>query len=485
MSLQAGQLSGLVIGLISTAVVSRLLGPEKYGVLALFLAVAQFAVIVGINWTSSAVIRFGKEEFLRTGAIRRVFWTRLVVIAPWLVVEVAALYLGQKPFLSLTGLSSEYLTLVIAMMLVLVLADQTDGSLQAVGQWNRYAWRGTVEKVTFLVGLLLIGLLFESSPVGIVVVLAVAASLARIIFGGLPILRQPGLVLPPIFDQGMLRRILKYSWPQIFVFTLGYASAFVEPFLIKWYFGIGKVGIYQVAYQMNLFFVAVLAPIPTLLFPLVTSLIVQNREDLEVWCLARTIPQFVFAMNIVIVLTMVGVTLIFRPLLGDAYSDGLTPLLILLSSASFQVITMLYSPFLAAYELTKESAAVNCIGGLVVHFLPEVILISWWGINGAAASWLIWYVFSASVYVWVINKQLSTRQYSVLTYPLMAIACLLILLIFESLPIQVGLSLGLILAALSFAKWQRVFCINDLVVFDATNAPPLLRRIAAKAYALL
>jgi uncharacterized membrane protein YgaE (UPF0421/DUF939 family) len=67
----------------------------------------------------------------------------------------------------------------------------------------------------------------------------------------------------------------------------------------------------------------------------------------------------------------------------------------------------------------------------------------------------------------------------------MAIACLLILLIFESLPIQVGLSLGLILAALSFAKWQRVFCINDLVVFDATNAPPLLRRIAAKAYALL
>ena len=115
-SLQAGQSASLLTGAVSVAVVSRLLGADRYGVLTLFLAVAQYAVIFSVSWTSASVIRFGRDEFLRTASLRKVFWTRLAIVGPCVAVAFAAIWLAQGPITSLMDLPPACLGLVMAVI---------------------------------------------------------------------------------------------------------------------------------------------------------------------------------------------------------------------------------------------------------------------------------------------------------------------------------------------------------------------------------
>lgn len=483
-SLQAGQGVALILSALSVAVVSRVLGPDKYGRLTLFLTLAQYVVILTVNWTSAAVIRFGRDEYLRDASIHRVFWTRTALVLPCLAVAAVVLAAAQQPIAAWTGLPRDDLLLLFAMILALAAADHVDGSLQAAGLWRRYAWLAVVEKSVFLAGLALVAALVSEVPVRVALALAVAAQATRVLAGGIAVLRS-GLVRHAVIDAGVQRAILAYSWPQIFTFTIGYFSAFAEPFLIRKYLTLEAVGVYQVPFQVSLFSIALLTPMATLMFPAVTSLRFRNREDLLVMLLGRIVPQFVFVMNIALVLAMALATVLFRPVFGEAYAAGLTPLLILMAAVSFQTVSTLYGPVLAAYDLTKQSAALNTVGGIFAHLVPEILLIAAWGISGAAASWLIWYACSATVSVWVIARRIQGATYSALLYPGIALAGLLIVTTAPTALARWLSTAALIGAAVGWARFHGLFRVRDMELLDTLGIPLPIRRGARRAYALL
>lgn len=472
--LQLGQAAGLATGVASIILVSRWLGPEQYGLLTLLTALAQYVVILSVNWTTSSVVRFGREEVIVHGGAQRVFGTRLLIALAGFAIAAVVVYAGWSYWPVANTLPPGSLGLALTLSLTLAVADHMDGTLQGTGAWRGYAWLGAIEKSAFLTLVGLAAMIGTHPSVRAAAIAAIVAQVLRIGIGGWHVARG-GLALPPRIDAVTARAILHYSWPQFLTFTVGYFSAFVEPFLISRWLDLASVGVYNVAYQASLMFAAVLIPIGSMLLPALTSLRSQQREDLVVVLLQRLVPQAVFLLAMVISGGMVIAGIALPWVFGDSYAGAVAPLVILLTAVSYQAITTMYGPVAAAYDMTREVAALNVVGGLAIHLAPQLVLIPLLGINGAAISWAIWYVGSALVLVTLAERRLHTRLRVVLLYPLIAPASAAVVL-------AAGPTAGpafvvvLIAAAFFLALRQGLFAQPDEALLKSVGVPAAVRR---------
>src|SRR4030042_3908178 len=81
----------ILISFVSIPLLVRILGVADYGRLNLFFMVCQVAAVVVTRWTSMAMVRFGKEEFVKWPRIRETFWARSAISFPVYAVIAAAL----------------------------------------------------------------------------------------------------------------------------------------------------------------------------------------------------------------------------------------------------------------------------------------------------------------------------------------------------------------------------------------------------------
>jgi O-antigen/teichoic acid export membrane protein len=480
LTLQTGQVVALVVGSAGLVLVSRLLGPERYGRLTLIFAVAQYMTILTANWTSASVIRFGRDEYIRTGSVRRIYWARLfLIVAGFLLATVVLVGMARLPLLA--GFSATSLVLVCALSLVLMLADHADGVLQATGFWTRFAWLGAIEKTGFIVAALTMWFVF--GELGLVAALG-AAILAQVVRVAAATASAAGLSLltKPAVDPETIRAVIRYSWPHLFTFTFGYFSAFCEPFLINAYVGVSSVGVYNVAFQVSLLCATLLSPVSQLLFPAITGYRVRHEEHVTAHMLERLVPQGVLLVNVALLFIMVGARFGMRAVFGAAYEGAVIPMMILLVAVGFQAVTICFSPVLAAYDMTRESALLNTVGGVAAHLVPQLILIPMLGVSGAAFSWVIWYVFSSVVCLLLVERRLNLRLRHVLVVP--AITGLgAWALVSERSTIIGPIAVVLILiAGVAWARARNIFSSADAELLASLGVPTAVRRLATAAY---
>ncbi|HEV3139161.1 MAG TPA: oligosaccharide flippase family protein, partial [Vicinamibacterales bacterium] len=356
-ALQLGQAVALAVGAAAVIVASRVLGPDVYGAYTLFVAVAQYAVILTVSWTTASMVRFGADEMTTSGRLTNAFWGRLAAMVPSIGLIVVALFAARRDVAAAMGIDAS-MAAIFAMIVALALADHSDSTLQAAGLWKRFAWLGAIEKAVFVAGIGFAGYALGVRSLRAAIAVALAAQAARITVAAVGIARARVVAAPAVHGP-TLQRLVAYSWPHLFTFTVGYFSAFVEPFIIKSYLAVRDVGIYQVAFQISLFCGALLSPLSALIFPAVTQLRVQRRREVVVTMLARLVPQFVFVVTMAAIVGMGLARALFVPVFGPQFAAALRPLLILLGALSFQAVVATYSPILAAYDLTKQSAALN------------------------------------------------------------------------------------------------------------------------------
>ena len=80
----------VIIGLllISTPLLTRILGKTGYGQLNLFNLVVNIAFICFVSWTSTSILRFGKEEYIKENKLNEVFWARNIIVFGGLLVSI-------------------------------------------------------------------------------------------------------------------------------------------------------------------------------------------------------------------------------------------------------------------------------------------------------------------------------------------------------------------------------------------------------------
>src|SRR2546426_11836011 len=72
-------------------VVSRSLGPDGYGRLAILMTAAQILLFLVSHWSITGVVHFAARESAAVGIVSETLWARTLLVAPALLLAVAAL----------------------------------------------------------------------------------------------------------------------------------------------------------------------------------------------------------------------------------------------------------------------------------------------------------------------------------------------------------------------------------------------------------
>jgi len=371
-SVLGARFASALLSLLSVLLMTRILDPDGYGVVAYVSVIALLIFTVTSAWTSTAVSRYGREEFEERGSTVTVTWSRARLTAPLL--GIAALIVVS---IKLAGgfppqLSWALTWLAIAFGVVLVASEHIVYSLEATGRMKMSAAQLLSRQVLVLGGLaaiLITGI--GDSTVVVASVLAAGAGISTLMFGS----RVTRISLwPPRSNAEVRRRILRFSVPLI-AFTLSqYAIRSVDLIVISAFVGASAVGVYAVAYQAY----SVLQQLTTASGPVLTPLFVSLRrggqEELVDRYVERAIPQLTLIAATLAGLAVAFVGVAVPVIFGDAFDGASDPLAILLLATVLGFVANLLAPVIVLHERTAAVGAVNVLAALV-NIVGDILLV--------------------------------------------------------------------------------------------------------------
>jgi len=243
------------------------------------------------------------------------------------------------------------------------------------------------------------------------------------------------------------------------------------------------VGIYNVAYQIQGYLIMIPMLSVSLMFPLMTSLIVTNSESKINWYKRVYSSQITFLWALVISVFIVLASLISW-IFGADYAAAVFPLNILLLGVAFQIITVVNSPVLSARGLMKEMAVINIIMA-AMNLGLDVLLIPLLGISGAAIATAAVLTLGAIGYSLVINKRLKINDFTSYAWLFPAIVSFTGSVFIRGLAYQAIFLVVVIIISILVAKRSTIFNMESLAILDSIDMPTFVRRMIKRVYSIL
>lgn len=470
--------SGL-IGFISLLLIVRILSPAGYGSYVLFISVASIIAVVTI-WTSSSIIRFGREEFITEGSIKKTFWANYGILLPAFALCLLLILIFRAWLSAYIGISQDACYLIFTYILLSNLSLNIPIAFQATGKMKHFSYLPLVFSGSFLVAIAVIYFMSVSVPVEMVICLLILGHLLVSIIG-LWLLRKD--ITPICLPRDWIRKCFSYSWPMIIGSTAGTIVQNIDQLVIRMFMPLALVGVYNIAYQLRNYLIMLPMLSISLMFPLMTSLMVTNKESKISWYKSVYSPQIVFLWALVISACMVLAPLISR-LFGADYAEAVFPFNILLLGAAFQIISIVNSPVLSANGWIKEMVATN-VAVFAINLSLDFLLIPQLGINGAAIATAAAIAFGAIGYSFFINKRLRINDFTSYVWLFPAMISFAGSVFIHGLVYRAVFLVMVITISIMVVKRASVFSLESLAILDSIDMPTSLRQIINRAYSLL
>ena len=277
LALISAQALGSLLSFSSVWLATRYLGPAGYGGVVALITAAQIAMMVAVSWTSISVARYGCEEFVRTGQIASTFWTRLIILAPNLVLVLATAPFWLPRLAGTLHLPANSTWLVLALLLVNVWWIHIQQALQGAKLMRAQGWLLALERALIFLVLSYLALSGSISDWNVSWLYVLGPAGASLV--GLIKLRK--LIWPAVrVDAALLSRMLRFSIPIIPTTLIGYLSSnYLDALFITHFLSQAKLGIYSVAYQLAGLTQQLPLLAGTLLTPLFVTLQTAKRGD--------------------------------------------------------------------------------------------------------------------------------------------------------------------------------------------------------------
>ena len=471
----------LIHGIISFAtlfLVVRVLQPEGYGVYVLFGSVASIIAVL-FQWTSVSIVRFGREEFITEGSIKKTFWANYSVLLPALALCFLPIFIFRAQLTQYIGIPMSYYYLIFAFILISNLSNTIPVVFQAVGKMRHLAYLPQISGGVFLVALVAIYLKSIPVPVELLIGILIATHLC-IVVPGLWLLRKA--ISPPSFSGEWLKRCLSYSYPLAFGSVGGALVKHVDQIIIGIFMPVAFVGIYNVAYRMQDYIFGLPSLSRRLMFPLMTSLVVTGKEAEIDRYIRNYVPQIAFFWSLILSLFMIfGRELL--SIFGSTYVAGFLPFSILLLAASLQIFSIIESPILNSYGLTKAIAGM-AVATMVINLGLDYLLIPRIGISGAAIATGISLILNVIMRSLVVKKWTGINDFP--NYPWAFPAVIGFAAVFiESVSLRVLLLLAIVIGSLAVAKKSAIFSSDSLTILESIEMPVYIRKVVRRVYSLL
>ena len=469
----------VLLALASVPLVTRLMGTEGYGKFSVFLMAAQFMIFAFVSWTSGAVIRYGKEEFVKEGKINKVFWARSLILGICCVIGLVVLFVLRDWLGRYIGAPGWIVWFLAGYFLIYALSEFLFYVFQAVGRLKTMALAELTEAAVLLTALLAVKF-FVGYSLPILATVIAAYIFCKISADLFFVSRLDLRIFFPVEIDGFtLKRILNFSYPLIFGIMAGYASTWLDVAIVKHNLDFNQVGLYALAFKLANFSQYIGSILNVVLGPIIIGFLALGNQELIIRYIRRIVPQLMFLWLIMVFFIFVLGRPLLPVLFGRSFGDSVLPFSILILGYFMNILVVLYNPVFTAYEMVKRETILNVLMaafglGLAFVFIPA------FGINGAAWAKVFAFSFGGAAFLFFGNRRLNIVDFRPFLI-FLPLAFLFAAVYF--LPGLAGAISGVsafLISGFAVAKIIDLFRPEDKAIFEKIDMPVFVRRFLYK-----
>lgn len=471
--------------IISESIQARYLGPANYGKVALVYSAISLLFLCAFNWLTVSIIRFGKEEYIKEGHLRKTtttyFLTSLLSFLPMLYI----FYVLKDQIFNFLEIEYPHAFLVIVIgVLIMVAKTFVLETLKAIRliKVQTFLFR-IVSKVFILAGMLLFLFNWLDISINYVIAILLLSDLVVAVIGLYFIKLR--YIFPFILDKENLKTVVTFSIPMFFGAWSGYIVNYIDSYAIKYYMAMEDVGIYNAAYKVfSTLKSFISAGITAIMVPIIIAMKADNQHGKMEMFLKRVVPQGVFAGFIFTSLSITFAGFGFRLVYGGEYDDAVLPFQILAASLVITMLSSLQTGFYWALEMTKLLSVLGILIG-IINALGDILLVKYLGILGPSLVSLFVFTLNPVILFFIIHKRMKVKRMLALFF----CAAIFVVLGINVLPIHEWIRILLTLSFMSvvslFTLRYNLFNKADVVYFDGISMPKGVKNIFQKIILLL
>lgn len=408
------------LALLVVSLLSRLVGPEGVGQWSMLVAVSTFFHSLFLNWTQAPAVRFGREEWLESNNLSKTWRDR----SPFILLgfTLAILLLAFRPFSffeQLTSLPSSWWTLSLIYLFGLWCLAEVQSLLTITEKFKPLAVLPLFADAIFVSFLFFLIYVSgeewnESAITGLV-------TLTALFWGGVWLkefisTRSWGKQVS-INDS---IRVLKFGWPMIPTFIIGYSIDWGDHFLLQHFKDAQQVGFFHAGYQVMLAMMALASPLVVIFLP---KLIERKGKDLnaEKDFLSRIVPMVATLWLFAIIPSIAIIPWFFELVFGNEFLSALPTFYVLCAAIPGAIFASLLTVLFNAQGRLGRTGWFHAFMFLT-NISISIFLIPKWGSLGAAIGTSVSYLFVQGLYIFDQYKylNLSSTKSTLLFY----IACI-------------------------------------------------------------
>ena len=395
-----GTFLNLLLGLITTPLITRIVDPVEYGQLSIFTMYSNIALIVFLLGMDQAVIRF--YYVADTLEYKRALLFRCVLI-PAITTIAASMFV----ILSLTfdiinfEFSSAIMVLLCAYTLIQVVYRFSQNILRLEYNSKMYSALNIIQKISYIVLAVPLLLLVKRNYLLILVCATVGAALICLLVS-IFVKKDMWNIFVNDDRACMISReeLLRYSLPLIVSMGITVLFQAIDKISLNYFCTYSEVGIYSSTMSLVNIFAVIQTTFNTLWAPMATEHYTKDKEDRTFYQKGNQV--------ITVVMFFIGISLIlckdvFAMLLGEKYRQAayilpfLTfhPIMYTISETTVTGIS-----FMKKSKMQIIIAATAC----VTNIIGNTFLVPKYGCQGAAISTGISYIVFFTMRTLISNK---------------------------------------------------------------------------------
>jgi len=397
-----------VIPLLLLPILTRVLKPEDYGIMAMFATVqAFFGPFIGLG-TVSSIERY---YFDRNQIDFPVYLSQIVYFSIFTTIVFGGIFFAFSNYISsITKIPSSILWITIIVSFGTVINRLNLIIYRVQNKSLAFAGISILETVVYFCLMLILILVFKLNWIADFYSQIIVYSL--LMFYGIYVLKMQKLFAFKLtFNKKYLFSALSYGLP-MFVHTFGlFFVNMIDKVLLTHYIGIRATGIYSIGFKMStimLFFVSAFnnAYVPWLYSKLATK----NRKDYNDAIYSTRLACILIILFSIFILFLLP--FIYPILIGRQFSDSLIISKIIIIGEMFNSFYLLLMNYILFEKKTYYIMLITLVSS-ILSILINIILIPLFSIQGAAFTLLIIY-FIKFVLTYYFSKKIRSDKKIVL-----------------------------------------------------------------------
>lgn len=420
-----GNVSILILGLISTPIITRMVSTVDYGYFSMFtLITSMFTVLLIFGFDHSYARFFCNEEKQNIGA----FLYKCIRIPIYIAILFSILFIIFGNYISVIAFErkSSFIVLLILIQTIVGLLNRFALlNVRMKQKAKKYSYLQIVNKLIFIISVLCI-FFFEKSFYSIII----ATVFSNIITTVIAIITEREVWNIKNFAYSAqkkcntdFKKIVTYGSPMVLTFLLGWLFQYIDRFFIKSYQGFSELGVYTAAFSIVSLLNVIQNSFTTFWAPVSFEKYKSNSMDYDFFKNINDIVSLVMFLCCIFLLLFKDIIVL---LLGPNYRE-----------ASYIMPFLVFMPVMYTisettviginFKMKPKFHIIISVFALLVNLFGNILLIPKFGAEGAAIATGISYIFLFYMRT-IISKKLYPVKYSIKKISIM----IMILLIFST-----------------------------------------------------